>query len=174
MGRDKERAESRRVSAVSSVPAPVEDPLPPPPPSPPAPSRKESITIDIEAGESSDLVEEEFQRELETEVEATTEDELLKDCKRDEEREPKKTIELEEEERSEPEEDEEPVLEEDETDVVSLRGLRHSQSLPATPIRWKCTLQSGVSGFRQFLKTAPLSLQYSKDPQTREIQWSYQ
>ena len=91
--RDKEK----RVSSANSVPPPVEDPLPPIPSSPQPiiqslsklNKRKESITIDIDAGESFsdnlDLVQEELNRtslvEDNNEPEATTEDELLKDEK---------------------------------------------------------------------------------------------
>jgi len=142
--REKERVEARRAGA--SAPPPVEEPLPTPP-SPPGP-RKESITIDIEAGESSDLVEEELRREVEAEAreveaeareaeaEATTEDELLKDCKAEEEEEAEQTV-VEQFRRSSveepPEYEEEEEVEGEECEVVSLRGLRHSQSLPATP-----------------------------------------
>ena len=91
--RDKEK----RVSSATSVPPPVEDPLPPIPSSPQPiiqslcklNKRKESISIDIDAGESFsdnlDLVQEELNRtslvEDNNEPEATTEDELLKDEK---------------------------------------------------------------------------------------------
>ena len=63
------------------------------------------------------------------EPEATTEDELLKDCKEEGER----TMVEELVAGKDDEDDEEGEEDEDEAEVVSLRGLRHSQSLPATP-----------------------------------------
>merc|ERR1712200_315017 len=116
--------------------------------------RKESITIDIEAGESSDLVEEELRRES-AEPEATTEDELLKDCK--EEASGERTMVEELVMGREIDEEEE---EEDEAEVVSLRGLRHSQSLPATPrstggsARSSQESQASVNSSRQLLSSS--------------------
>merc|ERR1719318_497583 len=72
--REKDRAEARRISAVVPQPPPVEQV------ETTGMGRKESITIDTEAGKRSDLVEEELRRES-AEPEATSEDELLKDCK---------------------------------------------------------------------------------------------
>ena len=65
------------------------------------------------------------------EPEATTEDELLKDCK--EEASGERTMVEELVMGKEIDDEEEVEEEEDEAEVVSLRGLRHSQSLPATP-----------------------------------------
>lgn len=127
--RDKEREEQRRISAVSAPP-PVEEPLPPPPSPPHKLSlRRESITIDMETGESSDLV----QEELEREPEATTEDELLKDCEGreagpgDEQNIDDVDTRMKEAALDDDDDDEE-------TEIVSLRcTLKHSSSLPATP-----------------------------------------
>jgi len=115
--RDKE---GKRVSA----PPPVEEPLPPPP-SPPLSNklRRESISIQMEIGESSDLVIDEFDKE----PEATTEDELLKDCR----------------DGGEVDHDIDDVLntqvdddDDDDTEIVSLRcntALKQSMSLPTSP-----------------------------------------
>merc|ERR1711972_140611 len=143
--REKDRAEARRISAVVPQPPPVEQV------GTTGMGRKESITIDIEAGESSDLVEEELRRES-AEPEATTEDELLKDCK--EEASGERT--MVEELVMGKEIDEE---EEDEAEVVSLRGLRHSQSLPATPrsrgsARSSQESQASVNSSRQLLSSS--------------------
>merc|ERR1711994_667152 len=119
--------------------------------------RKESITIDIEAGESSDLVEEELRRES-AEPEATTEDELLKDCK--EEASGERTMVEELVMGKEIDDEEEVEEEEDEAEVVSLRGLRHSQSLPATPrstggsTRSSQESQASVNSSRQLLSSS--------------------
>merc|ERR1711974_335308 len=101
----------------------------------------------IEAGESSDLVEEELRRES-AEPEATTEDELLKDCKEEGERTMVEELVVGKEE------------EEDEAEVVSLRGLRPSQSLPATPrstggsARSSQESQASVNSSRQLLSSS--------------------
>jgi len=139
--REKDRQE-RRVSAASAPP-PVEEPLPTPP-SPPTMAkvnkRKESITIDIDIGETSDqmdLVQEELERvqteipELDQEPEATTEDELLK-----EERQQTDNNSLplnREREDVEDEDDEDEECEESESCSVSLRSVKQAQSLPPTP-----------------------------------------
>jgi len=121
--------------------------------------RKESITIDIEAGESSDLVEEELRRES-AEPEATTEDELLKDCKEEASGERTMVEELVMGKEIDEEEEEEVEEEEDEAEVVSLRGLRHSQSLPATPrstggsARSSQESQASVNSSRQLLSSS--------------------
>merc|ERR1711962_1394751 len=147
--REKDRAEARRISAVVPQPPPVEQV------ETTGMGRKESITIDIEAGESSDLVEEELRRDS-AEPEATTEDELLKDCK--EEASGERT--MVEELVMGKEIDEEVEEEEDEAEVVSLRGLRHSQSLPATPrsrgsaARSSQESQASVNSSRQLLSSS--------------------
>merc|ERR1719500_1178070 len=144
--RDKDRAEARRISAVAPQPPPVEQV------ESTEVGRKESITIDIEAGESSDLVEEELRRES-AEPEATTEDELLKDCKEEGERTMVEELVVGNEEEEEEED-------EDEAEVVSLRGLRHSQSLPATPrstggsARSSQESQASVNSSRQLLSSS--------------------
>ena len=126
-----------------SAPPPVEEPLPVISASPqPIVSltklnkRKESITIDIDNGESSsdqlDLVQEELERaqttdvaDTEQEPEATTEDELLKD---------EKTVENEAHEEGPIESrDDEEDCEESESCSVSLRSSKQIQSLPPTP-----------------------------------------
>merc|ERR1719266_1725721 len=147
--RDKDRAEARRISAVAPQPPPVEQV------ESNEVGRKESITIDIKAGESSDLVEEELRRES-AEPEATTEDELLKDCKEEGER----TMVEELVAGKDDEDDEEGEEDEDEAEVVSLRGLRHSQSLPATPrstggsARSSQESQASVNSSRQLLSSS--------------------
>merc|ERR1712055_1095374 len=148
--RDKDRAEARRISAVAPQPPPVEQV------ESTEVGRKESITIDIEAGESSDLVEEELRRES-AEPEATTEDELLKDCKEEGERTMVEELVVGKEEEDDEEEGEE---DEDEAEVVSLRGLRHSQSFPATPrstggsARSSQESQASVNSSRQLLSSS--------------------
>jgi len=72
--REKDTAKAERISAVVHQPPSVEQV------EMTDMGRKESITIDTEAGERSDLIEEELRRES-AEPEATSEDELLKDCK---------------------------------------------------------------------------------------------
>ena len=138
--REKERQE-RRISAASAPP-PVEDPLPTPP-SPPTVvkvnRRKESITIDIDIGETSDqldLVQEELEQlqkelpEADQEPEATTEDELLKE----ERQQTNKNLTLaRESEEVDDEEEEEEECEETESCSVSLRSVKQAQSLPPTP-----------------------------------------
>jgi len=154
--REKDRQE-RRVSAASAPP-PVEEPLPIPP-SPPGLTkvnkRKESITIDIDIGETSDqmdLVQEELERaqtdipELDQEPEATTEDELLK-----EERQQTDNVSLppareREEEVDEDEEEEEEDCEESESCSVSLRSIKQAQSLPPTPRSGDSARSSQQSG----------------------------
>jgi len=114
--REKDRAEAEIISAVVHQPPSVEQV------EMTDMGKKESITIDTEAGERSDLVEEELRRES-AEPEATSEDELLKDCK--------------EEAAGERTMVEELVMgkevneEEDKAEVVPLRGLR--RPLPAIP-----------------------------------------
>jgi len=141
--REKDR-QDRRVS--SSAPPPVEEPIPVLSSSPqPVVSltkvnkRKESITIDIDNGESSpdhlDLVQEELDREHpdkvdpdpEPEAEATTEDELLKDEKMSS----NQTV------------DED--CDETESCSVSLRSARNPQSLPPTPKSTDSARSSGQS-----------------------------
>jgi len=152
--REKERHE-RRVSAASAPP-PVEEPLPTPP-SPPGltkvSKRKESITIDIDIGETSDqldLVQEELERvqteipELEQEPEATTEDELLK-----EERQLTDSCSLppaREREDVDEDEEEEEECEESESCSVSLRSVKQAQSLPPTPRSGDSARSSQQSG----------------------------
>lgn len=139
--REKERQE-RRVSAASAPP-PVEEPLP----TSQSPTnlvkvnkRKESITIDIDIGETSDqldLVQEELERaqtelpEVDQEIEATTEDELLKDERQSNENSKPEVTHGVNSEILDDEEDDE--CEESESCSVSLRSVKHSQSLPATP-----------------------------------------
>jgi len=114
--REKDTAEAEIISAVVHQPPSVEQV------EMTDMGRKESITIDTEAGERSDLVEEELRRES-AEPEATSEDKLLKDCK--------------EEAAGERTMVEELVMgkevneEDDKAEVVPLRGLR--RPLPATP-----------------------------------------
>ena len=94
-------------------------------------SRKESITIDIDNGESSsdplDLVEEEMDKqepETEQEPEATTEDELLDKVNREEtSRSEARMVQREDEDE----------CEESESCSVSLGSRKQIQSLPATP-----------------------------------------
>jgi len=143
--RDKERHERR-----ASAPPPVEEP------SPTALSlttkvmskRKESITIDIDTGETSDqldLVQEELERsqaaaaelDIEQEVEATTEDELLKE----ESRTGEDIVPIAQEE----EEEEEEECEESESCSVSLRSCKQIQSLPPTPSSARSSQQSAES-----------------------------
>jgi len=151
--REKDRAEARRISAVVPQPPPVEQV------ETTGMGRKESITIDIEAGESSDLVEEELRRES-AEPEATTEDELLKDCKEEASGERTMVEELVMGKEIDEEDEEEVEEEEDEAEVVSLRGLRHSQSLPATPrstggsARSSQESQASVNSSRQLLSSS--------------------
>jgi len=149
----KERQE-RRVSAASSAPPPVEDPLPAPPTPPPSivkvNQRKESITIDIDIGETSDqldLVQEELERvqselpeeEVEQEPEATTEDELLKEEKTSGIRDvviPRETV----------VDDDEDDCEGSESCSVSLRSVKQAQSLPQTPRSGDSARSSQQSG----------------------------
>merc|ERR1719234_1563320 len=152
--RDKDRAEARRISAVAPQPPPVEQV------ESSDMGRKESITIDIEAGESSDLVEEELRRES-AEPEATTEDELLKDCKEEMgERTMVEELVVGKDEEEDDDDEEEGEEDEDEAEVVSLRGLRHSQSLPATPrstggsARSSQESQASVNSSRQLLSSS--------------------
>jgi len=151
--REKERQE-RRISAASAPP-PVEDPLPTPP-SPPTVvkvnRRKESITIDIDIGETSDqldLVQEELEQlqkelpEADQEPEATTEDELLKE----ERQQTNKNLTLaRESEEVDDEEEEEEECEETESCSVSLRSVKQAQSLPPTPRSGDSARSSQQSG----------------------------
>ena len=131
--KDKERRVSS--STVPPAPPPVEEPLSVLSPSPQltlssSSQRKESITIDIDGGETSSdplhLLQEEMEKqepELEQEPEATTEDELLEKVNLTETNETR-NIRREEEEDGE----------EDESCSVSLGGSRKQiQSLPPTP-----------------------------------------
>jgi len=150
--REKERQE-RRISAASAPP-PVEDPLPTPP-SPPTVvkvnRRKESITIDIDIGETSDqldLVQEELEQlqkelpEADQEPEATTEDELLKE----ERQHADKDLTLDRENEEVDDEEEEEECEESESCSVSLRSVKQAQSLPPTPRSGDSARSSQQSG----------------------------
>ena len=123
--KDKER----RVSTTAPPPPVETEPLPVLSTSPQltmAAQRKESITIDIDNGETSsdplELVEEELdkqEQDIEQEPEATTEDELLEKVHRKDVR----MVRREEEEE----------CEESESCSVSLGSRKQVQSLPATP-----------------------------------------
>jgi len=147
--REKERQE-RRISA----PPPVEEPLPTPP-SPPSlvkvSKRKESITIDIDIGETCDqldLVQEELEQlqkelpEVDQEPEATTEDELLKE----ERQQSDKNLTLPRETEEADDEEEEDECEETESCSVSLRSVKQAQSLPPTPRSGDSARSSQQSG----------------------------
>ena len=134
--KDKERRVSSSAVPVPTAPPPVEEPLSVLSPQltlSSASQRKESITIDIDGGETSSdplhLLQEELEAqdqepEQEQEPEATTEDELLEKVNLTETKETRVTRREEEEEDGE----------EDESCSVSLRGSRKQiQSLPPTP-----------------------------------------